>query len=224
MSRDAILVSIRKALNADPADEERRRAVAARLKEPPDHLVPARARRPVPELKALFEDFLKQQGTECIALAGPAEIPEAIARYLRGHGLPLRVRTGSDPLLASLPWERVPDLVRKEGPAQDDDVAGLSRAIAGVAETGTLVLASGPDNPVTLAFVPETHLVVLRADRIVGGYEAIADLLAAELGPGAMPRTLNLITGASRTGDIGGRIVKGAHGPRRLTVFLLGSE
>ncbi len=47
-------------------------------------------------------------------------------------------------------------------------------------------------------------------------------MVLAENG-GTMPRTLNLVTGASRTGDIGGRIVMGAHGPRRLAVFLLGN-
>ena len=47
----------------------------------------------------------------------------------------------------------------------DGDTVGLSRAVAGVAETGTLALASGADNPVTLGFLPDTHIVVLRADR-----------------------------------------------------------
>ncbi len=99
---------------------------------------------------------------------------------------------------------------------------GLSRAVAGVAETGTLALASGPDNPVTLGFVPDTHIVVLRADTVVGRYEEACAMVVAETG-GVMPRTLNLVTGASRTGDIGGKIVMGAHGPRRLAIFLLGN-
>jgi L-lactate dehydrogenase complex protein LldG len=38
-----------------------------------------------------------------------------------------------------------------------------------------------------------------------------------------MPRSLNLISGPSRTGDIGGRIVLGAHGPRRLCIVIVGS-
>ena len=99
----------------------------------------------------------------------------------------------------------------------------MSRAVAGVAETGTLALASGADNPVTLGFLPDTHIVVLRADTIVGSYEAACALVRAAA-DGAMPRTLNLVTGASRTGDIGGKIVMGAHGPRRLAVVLLGND
>ena len=113
-------------------------------------------------------------------------------------------------------------MVVDRGRAQDGDTTGLSRAVAGVAETGTLALASGPDNPVTLGFLPDTHIVVLRASQIVAHYEQAFELVSAETG-GAVPRTLNLVTGASRTGDIGGKIVMGAHGPRRLAVFLLGN-
>jgi len=92
-----------------------------------------------------------------------------------------------------------------------------------VAETGTLVLASGSGSPVTVGLLPETHIVALRADAIVASYEeACARVLEANAG--AMPRTLNLVTGASRTGDIGGKIVMGAHGPRRLAVVLVASD
>ncbi len=74
----------------------------------------------------------------------------------------------------------------------------------------------------TLGFLPDTHIVVLRASQIVAHYEQAFELVSAETG-GSVPRTLNLVTGASRTGDIGGKIVMGAHGPRRLAVFLLGN-
>jgi L-lactate dehydrogenase complex protein LldG len=83
------------------------------------------------------------------------------------------------------------------------------------------MLASGPENPVTLAFLPEVHLVVLRKEAIVGAYEEALARIGAELGPLSLPRTLNLVTGPSRTGDIGGRIVMGAHGPKRLAVILV---
>ncbi|MCZ7596422.1 MAG: LUD domain-containing protein [Hyphomicrobium sp.] len=143
--------------------------------------------------------------------------------YLQTLGLPPRVRRGSDPQLAGMPWDTAPGLVVETGPAQGGDTAGLSRAVAGVAETGTLALASGPGNPVTLGFLPDVHVVVLRADAIVGSYEEACALVLAE-SAGALPRTLNLVTGASRTGDIGGKIVMGAHGPRRLAVILVAGE
>ncbi len=140
--------------------------------------------------------------------------------------MPLRVRAGADPYLAALPWT---DDARIWCSSRDrrrpSDGAGLSRAIAGVAETGTLVLASGADNPVTLAFLPDTHLVVVARETIVGSYEDAMALVAARSSDrGVLPRTLNLVSGPSRTGDIGGKIVMGAHGPRRLAVILVGAR
>ena len=99
---------------------------------------------------------------------------------------------------------------------------GLSRAVAAAAETGTLVLVSGADNPTTLAFLPETHFILIRAGDVVGSYEEAFDRLRAIYGEGALPRTVNLISGPSRTADIEQTIVRGAHGPKRLHVVILG--
>jgi L-lactate dehydrogenase complex protein LldG len=230
MSREAILAQVRAALGTratrGAADAERRSAIEARIAHPPAPLLPERARLPAQERTAQFESHLRAQGTVILAAAGAAQIPAAIADLLRAGNLPLRLRKGADAFLASVPWPAVADLiVAEDGPARPGDEVGLSRATAGVAETGTLVLASGVDNPVTLAFLPETHIVVLARSMIVGSYEDAMELVAEELAargsPGRMPRTLNLITGASRTGDIGGRIVMGAHGPRRLAVVIV---
>jgi L-lactate dehydrogenase complex protein LldG len=106
------------------------------------------------------------------------------------------------------------------GQAQPNDEVGLSHAIAAVAETGTLVLASGPDNPVTLNFLPETHIVVVEDKNIVGPYEDAWVKVRARFGDRLMPRTVNMISGPSRTADIGGKLVLGAHGPRRLCVII----
>jgi L-lactate dehydrogenase complex protein LldG len=222
MSREAILTKIRSALKAGASEPARASAVAARLADPLPRLVPARTAVAQPERVALFKAFLAAQGTDLVAVPDRRHIPDALAAYLLGHALPLRLRKGSDPYLAGLPWHSAPGLVLAQGPARPGDTAGLSRAVAGVAETGTLVLASGPENPVTLAFVPDTHIVVVGTETIVGSYEEACRLVEAELVPAALPRTLNLISGASRTGDIGGRIVMGAHGPRRLAVILVG--
>ena len=97
----------------------------------------------------------------------------------------------------------------------------------GFAETGTLMMASGPDHPSTLNFLPETHIVVLPAARIGGAYEEGWAHLRAEAargdgeGDGFMPRTVNLVTGPSRTADIEQTIALGAHGPRRLHIVIV---
>jgi L-lactate dehydrogenase complex protein LldG len=107
------------------------------------------------------------------------------------------------------------------GPTDGSDLVSLSHAEAGVAETGTLVLPSGPANPTTLSFLADTHLVMIRAADIVGDYEAVWTRLRARYGTGILPRTVNFITGPSRSADIEQTLLLGAHGPRRLHVLLV---
>jgi L-lactate dehydrogenase complex protein LldG len=225
MSRDAILAKIRAAgaPREGRSDALRRESVARRLAERARSPVPERASGKSPDqLVRLFRGFLEGQSARVIAVADSAAVPAAVARYLRETNLPQRVRIGADARLAALPWQREPALEVRRGRAEPADEVGLTHAIAAVAETGTMLLASGADNPVTLNFLPETHVVVVDVRDLVGPYEDAFTLLRARLGEGVMPRTLNLISGPSRTGDIGGRIVQGAHGPRRMCVILVG--
>jgi L-lactate dehydrogenase complex protein LldG len=218
--RDAVIFKIRKALGTyDSA--ERRATVAARLGHPPAPLVPERAMRGSEELRAMLRRFLEGQSATVIEAGSAAEVPAAVARFLRSTNLPLRVRVGADGYLAGLAWSSEPSLERRRGPAAGGDEVGLSHAVAAVAETGTLVLASGADNPVTLGFLPETHIVVVEEKDVVGGYEGAWEKIRARFGKGGMPRTVNFISGPSRSADIGGQLVMGAHGPRRLCVILV---
>jgi L-lactate dehydrogenase complex protein LldG len=150
------------------------------------------------------------------------EVPAALARYLRNLNLPLRVRTGADPVIATLPWEREPHLERSVGASDGDDPVSFSHAFAGVAESGTLVLLSGPDNPTTLNFLPDTHVVMLSADDVAGDYESVWRRIREIYGAGAMPRTVNLVTGPSRSADIEQTLILGAHGPRILHIIIVG--
>jgi len=218
--REAVIFKIRKALGTyDSAP--RRAAVAGRLAAPPPPLVPERAKRRRDELRSLFRRFLEGQSATVVEAAGAAEVPAAIGRYLRSANLPLRVRVGDDAYLDRLPWASEPALERRRGRAEAEDEVGLSRATVAVAETGTLVLASGADNPVTVTFLPETSVVVVREEDLVGGYEGAWERIRARFGAGAMPRTVNFVSGPSRSADIGGQLVMGAHGPRRLCVILV---
>jgi L-lactate dehydrogenase complex protein LldG len=107
----------------------------------------------------------------------------------------------------------------RRGTADDADQVGLTLATAGVAETGTLLLASSPDRPTLLAFLPETCILILGTDRIVASYEQAMEVHLEETG--TLPRSLNFVTGPSRTGDIAQQLELGAHGPRRLLVVLV---
>ncbi len=221
-ARAAILANVRKSLGASANDPARRATADAHLT--------ARARHPIPErvagkdaasLKELFRTQLETAGTTVLEVDAAEDVPQAVADYLRGKNLPQTIRMGSDPDLTGMPWGNVPSLEVTQGPAAPEDTAGLSKAVAGVAETGTMMLASGSANPVTLNFLPETHLVVVAASSIVGPYEDGFSRVRETFGDSTMPRTVNLISGPSRTGDIGGRIVMGAHGPRQVCVVIV---
>jgi L-lactate dehydrogenase complex protein LldG len=53
-------------------------------------------------------------------------------------------------------------------------------------------------------------------------YEEAWDSLRAHAGADGLPRTVNFISGPSRTADIEQRLIMGAHGPKRLHVILVG--
>jgi hypothetical protein len=124
----------------------------------------------------------------------------------------------TDPPLQRANWAATLLEIRYGRP-EDRDPVSLTTAFAGIAETGTLMLLSSPETPTTLAFLPETSIIVLPTVRVLRAYEDGFRALREERG--AMPRSVNLITGPSRSGDIEQTIQLGAHGPRRLLVLLV---
>ena len=130
---------------------------------------------------------------------------------------------GADARLAALPWGETA-LEIAHGPSDGRDLNAVSMAFAGIAETGTLALVSGADNPTTLNFLPDNHIVVLRRKDVVADYETVFARLRAAYGKGGAPRTLNLVTGPSRSGDIEQTLLLGAHGPRRLHIVIAGER
>lgn len=218
--REAMLGALRRSLRRQPGDGAQE-AVDARLQSHARNLVPRRGQL---EGQPLLELFVRQaQGVDATVarVASGAEVPAAVAAFLTQSNLPLRIRIAPHPVLQTLPWaEETPLLEVLEGRADPQDLVSVTPAFAAVAETGTLVLHSGPRAPTTLNFLPETHVVVLRASQVVGAYEEVWDRLR-EAAPAALPRTVNMITGPSRTADIEQRLELGAHGPRRLHVVLI---
>jgi L-lactate dehydrogenase complex protein LldG len=220
-ARDAILGKIRRSLGVTGEELRRNATVDDRLTKTPKGTIPTRGQLPLPERVALFSAMAEKVQASVARVADEAAIPAAVAAFLREHNLPAALRMGDDPLLAGLTWRRTAIEV-KRGASDGTDAVGLSHAFAGVAESGTLVLASGPDNPTTINFLPETHIVALKAEDIAGDYEAVWDRLRARYGRGLLPRAINWITGPSRSGDIEQTILIGAHGPRRLHIVIVG--
>ncbi|KAF1054370.1 MAG: Lactate utilization protein C [Burkholderia gladioli] len=102
---------------------------------------------------------------------------------------------------------------------RDGDLVGITGCFCAPAETGSLVLLSGPDTYASVALLPETHLVVVPASRVVAGHEEAFALIRAE--HGELPRAVNIVSGPSRTGDIEQTIVLGAHGPYRVHAIVV---
>lgn len=217
--RQAVLGAVRAALRRRGDEPGRRGQVRARLERTPDGIIPARARLSKPELIGQFRAMLEAQSATVLEVASRADLPEAIAYLLDQFHLPARLRHGTDEFIASLPWDGV-TIERQTGAAASTDLVSLSHAIAGAAETGTLFMVSGPENPSTLNFLPDTHMVILAAVDLVGAYEDAWAKIRAGFAHGKLPRTVNLISGPSCTADIEQTLVRGAHGPRRLAVLL----
>jgi L-lactate dehydrogenase complex protein LldG len=221
-SKANVLTRLRTALHVPADDTARKAAVAARLKSAPNGVIPARGQLPAKDQVALFLKMVEKVSVTATRVSTPAKAPGAVSEYLRSRNLPARLRMGEDKRLAAMPWAKEKNLEIKRGPSDGSDEVCLSHAFGGIAETGTLMLVSGPDNPTTLNFLPENHVVVLNAGDIKGDLEALLSALRQTYGNGEMPRTVNLVTGPSRSGDIEQTILLGAHGPRAVHLVLVG--
>ncbi|MCB1481226.1 MAG: lactate utilization protein [Rhodobiaceae bacterium] len=221
-SRDTILATIRRSLDATPGDRTRAATVASRLADAPSGIIPARGQLPDDKRIKLFAKMLEDVSATVERLSDVNDLPGRLAEFLKGHNLPPQIVRGEDEMLSTLPWKNAKTLEVKVGRADGTEMVGLSRAFGGVAETGTLMLASGPANPTSVNFLPEVHVVAIRAEDIAGDYESVFARLRETYGTGNMPRTFNLITGASRSADIEQTLLLGAHGPRRLHVMIVG--
>ena len=218
--RARVLDQIARALKREGPDDARRAELEQRLARAAPNLIPQRAQLPQPERCRLFAEMAREASATVAALPAAAAVPQAIADYLRQENLPPELRIAPHPELQSLPWSQWPLLSVTEGRASGAEPVSLTRAFAGIAETGTLMLVSGPSAPTTLNFLPDTNIVLLRAEEIVGAYEEGWAQLRARFGA-EMPRTVNFITGPSRSADIEQTLQLGAHGPRRLHILLI---
>src|SRR5262249_13621330 len=185
-------------------------------------VVPERGELPPQARLDLFLRMVEAAAGTVERAVEPADIPTAVAAFLRAHNLPLTIRHGDDPLLSTVPWGRAGTLEIRRGASDGSDLAAVSHAFAAVAETGTLILVSGTDNPTTLNFLPDVHIAVVSASDVVSDFETVMARLRERFGAGAMPRTVNMITDPSRSADIEQTLILGAHGPRKLHVIVVG--
>jgi L-lactate dehydrogenase complex protein LldG len=225
-SRERILGHLRRALNREGSRDIAAQTVGERLAAHRPNTIPARALPGDRDARiGLFQTMAEEAAATIARLPSLKEVPAAVADYLAQRNLPAQLVVTPDPQLLPIPWGDRPTIRWREGIANADDLVGLTGAFAGIAETGTLMLISGAQSPTRNNFLPDNHIAVLRAEQIVSTYEEGWKRLRSSTPPGqgqfTMPRTVNFITGPSRTADIELKIELGAHGPRRLHILIV---
>lgn len=213
-ARDEILGRIRAGVGK--SDFAARRAVA-------EAYLSSRERGPQPVLGEDLAERFKVCATTLSSsvehVSGSVEVPAAVARFLAANDLGYSLVVS--PELARLDWAGQALIAAPRG-AGDADKVGVTGCFCAIAETGTLMLLSGPETPATVSLLPETHIALIPLSRLVPTMEDAFALLRKEHGD--LPRAVNFISGPSRTGDIEQTIVLGAHGPCRVHLILIDGE
>ena len=220
-ARGGVLARVRSALGPRDGETAARARAEAYLAA---HAQGPRPRMPV-DLVARFMQRATDMQSTVERIAGADVIPKQVARYVDALAVPPELAAQKShagvcwPEFAALDWAGA-GLAIEARPTTGNDRLGITGVFCGIAETGTLVILSGADTPTATTLLPDTHIAVLRSDRIVAGMEEAFALIARE--QGRLPRAVNLISGPSRTGDIEQTIVLGAHGPFRVHILLVG--
>lgn len=220
--REAVLGQVRRALGVRGDENARKAIVKGRLENHPRGTIPKRGRLGPTKRVEFFIAMAEAAEATTARVKDRSEVPDAVAAFLESRKLPGDLVHGTDPYIESLDWRRHKAIKPRRGVPGPEDPVSLAKAFGAVAETGTLVMLSGPENPVTLNFLPFTEIVLVEAGDIAGDYESVWDRLRAERGAGSMPRTVCWVTGPSRSADIGQALLLGAHGPGHLHLIIVG--
>jgi L-lactate dehydrogenase complex protein LldG len=222
-ARDNILSRVRNALGKTDGDPAALAAAEAHIA--------ARAQGPRPAMPPdLVEHFMRRardMQSTVERIAERSGIPRSVARYLAQLQLPQALdaqRSSSGvcwPDLAALDWAGA-GLRIEARPTTGGDRLGVTGVYCAIAETGTMMILSGADTPTASMLLPDTHVAVVAASRIVASMEDAFALLRRERKE--PPRAINFVSGPSRTGDIEQTIVLGAHGPYRVHILILDGE
>ncbi|KAA3631278.1 MAG: lactate utilization protein C [Proteobacteria bacterium] len=217
MSREKILAAIRQSLKRrEPLDANVERALAARDGSMAPHVQP---RYDGSIVDRLLDKHATLMGSA--ARVGHAtEIVNEIVAYLRDRNLPESIVAADREPLRSLPWG---DGLKCEfRPAKGADRVCVSVADAAIAETGTVVLVSSPGTPMSHAYLPEHHIVVVETRCVVKWQEDVWRVLRTR--PDFPPRGIAMVSGPSKTADVEQTIEYGAHGPRNVHLIVLNAQ
>ncbi len=210
MSRDNILHRVRTALG---------RSAGQDVADPP----PVRLRLPHVEMEARIASVR----TRVEALAGkthrvssPAEACAVVAAAIQGK----TAVTSNAPFLTECGITELPGV--RSGITGREELrelcatvdVGITSADYVLADTGTLVMLSSPQEARMVSLLPPAHIAVVPSARILTGLDELFTVLP---NPAEQSSSMVLITGPSRTADIEQILVRGVHGPGQITVVLV---
>lgn len=212
-ARRAIFKRIREAQQRpDQPTESERRAVQDYLRQ--------HSRGPRPDIGQDIVQRFKEQAVRMAdtvdEVALLSDVPMAVIHYLDSIGVARKAIAWKS--LDEIQWASA-GLQIEFRPPKNEDQVGITGVFCAVAETGTLMMLSGPDTYPSASLLPETHIALVPASRIVPAMEDAFALAREERG--TLPRATNFISGPSRTGDIEQTIVLGAHGPYRVHAIIV---
>lgn len=172
----------------------------------------------------LFQLHSKDLRTELIQAADPAEAKAKLAELAAREGWKkLALHAGE--LVAPACEGLAVTTLRADEPYNVDDLetcdAGVSECEALIAQTGSVMVTSRTNGGRALSVLPPHHVILARRDQLVADLTDAFARLRAACGQ-SFPSMISFITGPSRTGDIERILVLGAHGPKKLTVILIG--
>lgn len=177
---------------------------------------------PHPDVATAFLcSVLKNKGTVDIATDRSGAV-KAVARYIYDRYRSQRLVASNDRRLAALPW-RDGGLLPRFGELEPGELVALSYARWGVAETGSVITLTGKSNPAANNLLPDDHIVLVDLEDTVLDTEQMWERLNIDMTAQGRPRGINCISGPSGSGDIEGKLVMGAHGPKCWHVILLGN-
>ena len=212
-ARDRILGRVRAALGRQgPLSEAQAEPLHAHVAEHPGGPRPPSDWEPL----ARFRERALALSSTVDEVEMLASVPTAIAGYLARLNLPTQAVVWAE--LAPLDWKAAGIDAQARAPT-GTDLVGVTGCFCALAETGTLLQLSAPERPAATSLLPETHIAIVPAARIVNGMEDAWALVRNECG--RLPRAVNFISGPSRTADIEQTIVLGAHGPYRMHIVVV---
>jgi L-lactate dehydrogenase complex protein LldG len=209
-SRDTMLARIRTALASGPAPQPPQ----------PDWAAPVHPPLPEADLAVTFAASFRRIGGEFFYCETVAQLGAELRAWLAERLPEGQQFYAWEPALQALLNKAEVPFQSTEAEFKAQAAAGLTSCEALVARTGSIVVAPATASGRRLSIYPDQHLVLAQPSQVVAEIGDALRVVQRRYGA-ALPSMMSLTTGPSRTADIEKTLVLGAHGPRRLTLFLL---